>query len=407
MSKLTIDFTTATLDSRITFGRADNTATVVNSGGYVTNINANIPRFDYDPISLVCKGLLIEESRINALSYSEQFEQLTYTKTRVKPFGSGSVVDATTSPANTLTADKLVEDATASNTHQISVSKPFVLGTTYTLSIFAKADTRPAISLGFGTTAFPSTRARFNLTTGIATTEAGTPNAKITKYNNGWYRCSISVAATATATDNVIFYINNGTTVNYSGDGTSGIYIWGAQLETGSFSTSYIPTTLLAVTRNSDVATMTGTNFSAWWQASKGGAQVSASPGTVNGIRPWVQFDDGTANQIIALRGNTTNPELYIVNLGAPQAQIDAGTISANINYNLTGWWATNDCKARLDGNAVVLDTSATIPTVTQARLGSDGTNYLNGHLASINYYNTFSSQIYTRRKNKAVFSLL
>jgi hypothetical protein len=54
-----------------------------------------------------------------------------------------------------------------------------------------------------------------------------------------------------------------------------------------------------------------------------------------------------------------------------------------------------------------VVDNSATIPTVTQARLGSDGTNYLNGHLATINYYDQFSSRIYTRRKNKAVFSVL
>ncbi len=152
---------------------------------------------------------------------------------------------------------------------------------------------------------------------------------------------------------------------------------------------------------------MTGTNFSDWWQSSKGGVLVRARPGTVNGIRPWVQFDDGTANEIIALRGNTTNPELYIVDGGTPQAQIDAGTIAANTDYSLTGWWATNDCKARLDSGAVVTDTSATIPTVTQARLGSDGTNYLNGHLASISYYDSFSEQIYTRRKNKAVFNLM
>jgi hypothetical protein len=193
----------------------------------------------------------------------------------------------------------------------------------------------------------------------------------------------------------------------FSGNALSGIYIWGAQLEAGAFATSYIPTTTTALTRNADVATITGTNFSDWWQATRGGVLVRARPGTVSGIRPWVQFDDGTANEIIALRGNTTNPELYIVDGGTPQAQIDAGTIAANTDYSMTAWWQTNDCKARLDSGAVVTDTTATIPTVTQARLGSDGTNYLNGHLATINYYDTFSGQIYTRRKNKAVFSLL
>ena len=134
---------------------------------------------------------------------------------------------------------------------------------------------------------------------------------------------------------------------------------------------------------------------------------MQVTPSTVSGIRPLVQFDDGTANEIIALRGNTTNPELYIVDGGTPQAQLDAGTIAANTAYSLTGWWDTNDCKARKDAGSVVIDTTAAIPTVTQARLGSDGTNYLNGTLATIKYYDKFSSQIYTRRKNKAIFSLL
>jgi hypothetical protein len=180
------------------------------------------------------------------------------------------------------------------------------------------------------------------------------------------------------------------------------------QVEAGTFSTSYIPTTVLQVTRNVDVATITGENFSNFWQTSKGGAQVQTIPSTVSGIRPLVQFDDGTANEIIALRGNAADPELYIIDGGTPQAQLDAGTIAANTAYSLTGWWATNDCKARQDSGAVVTDTTATIPTVTQMRIGSDGTNYLNGTIATIDYYDSFFGRpIYTRRKNKVFPSLL
>jgi hypothetical protein len=155
------------------------------------------------------------------------------------------------------------------------------------------------------------------------------------------------------------------------------------------------------------VATITGTNFSDWWQAGLGGTTVQALPSTVSGICPLIQFDDNTANEIIALRGNTANPELYIVDGGAPQAQIDAGTIAANTAYSLTGWWQTNFCAARKDNGARVEDLTATIPTVTQARLGSDGANYLNGHLTTINYYDQFSGQIYTRRKNKVIFTVI
>jgi hypothetical protein len=195
-------------------------------------------------------------------------------------------------------------------------------------------------------------------------------------------------------------------TTSYIGTGKA-LYVWGAQLEQGADVTSYIPTTTTTATRNADDALITGANFSSFWQAVRGGVLVRALPSTVSGTRPLVQFDDGTADNIIALRGNTTNPELYIVDGGAPQAQIDAGTIAANTAYSLTGWWQTNFCAARKDSGARVEDLTATIPTVTQARLGSDGTNYLNGHLATIDYYDQFSGQIYTRRKNKAVFNVI
>lgn len=132
---------------------------------------------------------------------------------------------------------------------------------------------------------------------------------------------------------------------------------------------------------------MTGTNFSDWYSAGAGGALGRAVPSTVSGTRPLMQLDDGTADNIIALRGNTTNPELYIKAGGADQAQIDAGTIAANTAYRLAGAWAADACAASINSGAPVLDSAATIPAVTQARLGSDGTNYLNGHLQSIEYY--------------------
>ena len=171
---------------------------------------------------------------------------------------------------------------------------------------------------------------------------------------------------------------------------TSGevIYAWGAQIEAGALATSYIPTAGSAVTRNADVATITGTNFSDFWRATRGGVLVRARQNIVTGTRPWVQFDDGTADNIIALRGNTTNPELYI-KATTDQAQIDAGTIAANTSYRLAGTWGTDSCAASINSGTPVLDGAATIPTVNQARLGSDGTNYLNGWLESIEYYDT------------------
>jgi hypothetical protein len=412
LPKLALDFTTAALDSRVTFTRttgSSNPATYVASTGYIASATNNQPRFDFHPVTLACKGLLIEESRTNNVLFSQVYNGGAYT------FTEASAVDnSTASPDNTVTACLFSETAVTSQHSAFGNATTNVTsGTTYTQSIFAKAGTVSVIQLtfaggGFGTSQY----ANFDLANGVLGTVIG-GTATISPAANGFYRITFSATATAsTAVATVIVvFTNNNTTASrapsYAGNTGSNVYLWGSQFETGAFATSYIPTTTTALTRNADVATMTGTNFSDWWQATRGGASVLATPSTVSGIRPLVQFDDNTADNIIALRGNTTNPELYIVDGGTPQAQIDAGTIAANTAYDLTGWWQTNFCAARKDNGARVEDLTATIPTVTQARLGSDGTNYLNGHLATINYYARFSGQIYSRRKNKAVFNVI
>jgi hypothetical protein len=392
-----LDFTSAVLDPKVTFTRALGTATRVNASGLVETVLANTPRFNYNPVTLACIGLLIEESRVNSLTYSEQFDNASWNRLKLNTTGTPAWVNVAIAPDGNSTADKLIEDAT-SGTHAIYKSPGTFTGSC-TLSVFAKAGERTSLALSSDVSGVTS---YFNLVTGTVAFQSANAVARIAPAGNGWYRCSITGALTGTC------YIVTaiGTSQSYLGDGTSGLYIWGAQFEAGAEPTSYIPTTNAALTRNADVAVITGSNFTSFWNSAQGGAQVQALPSTVSGIRPLVQYDDGTANGIIALRGNTTNPELYIVDGGTPQAQLDAGTIAANTAYSLTGWWATNDCRARKDSGAAVTDATATIPTVTQARIGSDGTNYLNGTIASINYYAAFSSQIYTRRKNKVVSSL-
>lgn len=401
---ITFTFTTATLSPLITFTRSLGTATRVNSSGYVETVAADVARFDYSPISLICRGLLIEGTSQNLFLQSEDVSNAFWQLANVN---LTIVADSVTSPANLLNADNVIPTAVAGQ-HYLQTSQiSNTAGQQYTVSVFAKATGYNFLRVGPANTT-SSERACFDLSNGTFI-ESVSGSSKIENYGNGWYRCSVTYTALATTTASHFFSVNNASSLNtltFTGDGTSGLSLWGAQFETGTQATSYIPTTTAAVTRNADVATITGTNFTNWWQSGYGGVTVQARPGMVSGVRPWIQFDDGTANEIIAVRGNGTDPELYIVDGGVVQAQIDAGTIAANTDYSFTGWWAVNDCRARLNSGSVVTDTSATIPTVTQARLGSDGTNYLNGHLASVSYYNSFSDRIYTRRKNKAVFSL-
>lgn len=378
--KVVLDFTTSTIDSRVTIARALNTATRANSSGYIEAVNANLPRFDYDPMTLSCNGLLIEESRTNLLTYTESFNSWSKTNATITS-------DAVASPANTTTADKLVATA-VSGIHRVfnTDAGNAVNGATYTLSVYAKKDEYSFLRLVV--TGFMSNGPVFDLSTGTVSSTGGFV-ATITPAANGFYRCTATF--TATSTNLLVAQIlafPTSSTSDYTGDGISGIYIWGAQFEVGAFPTSYIPNIATGTTtRNADVATIAGTNFSDWWQTGRGSAIVRVRLNTVSGTRPWVQFDDTTADNIIAMRGNAANPELYIRTAGADQAQIDAGTIAANMRYRLAGAWAANDCAASINSGTPVLDGVATIPVVTQARLGSDGTNYLNGHLEAIEYY--------------------
>lgn len=403
LPKLALDFTTASLDSRITFTRTtgvSNPATYTNASGAIVAASNNQPRFDY--ASGVCKGLLIEESRTNLALNSILDGAVTGTPG--------------TSPTSWVTAQ---------NTGAISAIAASNYADGYEIEITCAAQRRTCVqtftvsantSYAFSIDVYITSSSSSTIVSDFADIAFGPTGATTSFFVNGAaqasnYSLSIGTQYRITCVMAVSSTAGNATArwgVGLGNSRTTVAKFRNAQVEAGAFATSYVPTTTAALTRNADVATITGSNFSDFWQATHGGALVFATPSTVSGIRTLVQFDDNTVNEIIALRGNTTNPELYIVDGGTPQAQLDAGTIAANTAYALTGWWATNDCKARKDAGAVVTDTTATIPTVTQARIGSDGTNYLNGTIATIGYYDSFFGRpIYTRRKNKVFPSLL
>ena len=393
LPRMALDFTTASLDSRVTVTRALNTATRVNSSGYIETVNANLPRFDFSPVTVgSCQGLLIEESRANALSYSNAFTTAPW-----QTLNTVSAAQNATGPNGVANSAWTLSDNDAVNTG--SYYRAVVVAndnTTYTASWFIKkttgAATFPAVILNIlgGATGVLGTYV-INTNTGVATSSgaSATTSCVVRDFGQFW---RVSITAPNNSTGNTVLYhqinpavnTNGGSTIVPSTTGSAVFY--GAQLETGAFATSYIPTTTTSLTRNSDVVSMTGTNFSSWWTSTIGTAVARVIPNTVSGVRPAAQFDDNSANNIIALRGNTTNPELYI-RATTDQAQIDAGTISANTTYLLGGAWNTNDCAAAVNGGAAVTDTSVTVPTVTQARLGSDGTNYLNGCLQSLRYW--------------------
>lgn len=377
--RLALNWSTGIAQPLLSVARAG-VSTFIGSNGLVQSAPANTQRVDW---SSGLAGLLIEAQRINYCINSENLFAWFRPDVDV-------IADNIISPDGNQTADRL-SDKTTTAIHRLFVPATFsvVSGSPYTISFYAKKGTANFIQLFFATGFAGAAYANFDLNAGALGTVGADATAKIYNAGNGWYRCVITSLATSNtsgaASLSFITSSTSGRAESYTG-ANNNLYVWGVQTEDGAFETSYIPTTTTSVTRNADNATITGTNFDSFWQGGKGSALVRARPFTVSGVSPVLQFDDATADNIIALRGNTTNPELYI-KATTDQAQIDAGTIAANTSYRLAGAWAENSCAASLNSGAPILDGVSTIPVVTQARLGSDGTNYLNGHIEAIEYY--------------------
>jgi hypothetical protein len=396
LPKLAVDFTTAALDQRVTFTRTGNTATVVNSSGYVAPINADLPRFDFNPTTLVCKGLLIEEQRTNLFTYSNEFNNASWTKSE-----ASITSNVTTSPAGTLTGSKFIE-STANSQHRLYKVVSSTTNTNpYTISLFCKAAERTRIYIAMveGATFSRQGSATFNLTDGtIQSVNSGSNgatggSATITNYGNGWYRCSYTL--TLGGADTAIFCdinLNNGSGISYTGDGTSGLYLYGAQLEAGLFSTSYIPTVASQVTRSADLATMTGANFSDWYSANQGtfvGTALPQTPITNTAGQVIMSADDGTSSNRIQIYRNANNG-FYGVSQSPAAYSSAAGVWSINTTGKVA---ATFNAGSQFGAYQGVLlpasGSSASLPTTNVLHIGTrfDGTAFFNGCIQKIAFY--------------------
>jgi hypothetical protein len=356
----------------------------------VTIASANTPRFDhsYNGSNVQSLGLLVEESRSNLLVRSEEFEN--YWTPNFSTIG----VNSTTSPDGTVTADKLQEDNT-SNQHLISqsIGTPSI-GAIYTFSCWAKAAERTQMSL----TAYGEGYSVFDLSSGTIIQTGGTnSNVTITPYPNGWYRCSTTITKTNT---NGNFYILNWNNTNsYTGTTGYGIYIWGAQVELASFATSYIPTVASTVTRSADNASMTGTNFSNFYNSTAAtGGTISVQArrgysGNFSGYPNIYEIGDGTSNNRIIVYGivNSTEYTLNIVTGGVSQLDYVFDTISTTNLFKTINSFATSSSTLCFNGSLKTTDTSVTLPAANRLFIGcvNGFGNLWNGTISSLSYYPT------------------
>jgi hypothetical protein len=370
------------LPASVTFTRAS-IGTYFDSNGVLQTALAGAARFDHDPVTLAPLGLLIEQARTNLQRYSQDFSQWPATQCTKAP---AAALDGTTS------ATEIIANNTV-NAHKLD-SQTITVDTTstYTVSFYAKKGAANFVSLSM---AGAYNYCAWNLDTGTLAGN-GTPwtNPGIQACGNGWYRCyanGIFIGTTATPQIYAALTVASAGQPNTAaGDGVAPwITIWGAQIELGAFSTSYVPTTTATVPRSADAVKMTGVNFSSWYNQLAGTIAASRidREATQNEVVAAVN-DNTTANRLVTYRNNLKAASGLVTVAGT--AYNVPGTTAPSGNVNLTAMTFTAGRAALCqNGGTVTSSAPPTMPVVTQLEIGSAiGGSYMNGTLAFLRYWN-------------------
>ena len=345
----------------------------------------NVARFDHNPTTGESLGLFVEEQRTNLLLRSEEFSDATWTK-------SASTITANTivAPDGTLTGDKLISTA-VSAVHYASQSFTPTASTTYTISIYAKK-----AEYGFLALYVPATFASaitfryFNLTTGVVTGSDGTATTTMTDVGNGWWRVTMTVTASGAPSASTVRYyvVDTASVLTYTGDGYSGIYLWGAQLEAGVNASSYIPTVASQVTRSADAASMTGANFSSWYSAGEGTLYAEARRGgDVDATIATLAIGATTTNRFQLHSTAAAEYRATVRTNDVEQAAL--GFVSSSNSPKIAATIKTNEIAGALNGTAATTDTVALIAAYDTLYIGarSDGDSRWNSTIKKLAYY--------------------
>ena len=383
------------------FTRAS-TATFVGSNGLIQSAAINAARFDHDPVTLACKGLLIEESRTNNSLYSGAIVNNTGWSGGLTSSVSGTGPDGNSSYQ--LSETGIIALQSIANTGGTSglQATSVVTGTTYTGSIFVKkvAGSVDWIQITFGGSGFGTVPyANFNIGNGTVGNSAGLASGtspRIENYGNGWYRLSISVTASATiATNNVILAFiqnTNGTAriPSYLGSTSNSVLASLCQFETGSFPTSYIPTTTASLARSADTCSITGGAFSGFYNATEGTSFIRVIKNTNTGNPRPLTITNGTSgNRVETTRGSSVDQIDYYAG-GSFLHTLSLGSVAVGDSYKIAHAMAANNFAASRDGLTPATNNSGIMLAADRMIIGANfagSSGLMNGTIFAIRYY--------------------
>lgn len=341
--------------------------------GSFTNISVveitddtDLPRIDYTDGE---GSLLLEPQSTNLVTYSEQFDDSYWTKAR-----SSIISNQITAPDGTDSADKFF-DSTDNNTHLVYRSLSVSTSDEYTFSCFLKKG-----SLNKGFLAFDSSvnaGVVFDLENGTIESEgASITSSNIKQYSNNWYKCSFTHTPPTTPRLYRIGTYNGG--ISYVGTGTDFIYIWGAQLEQGSYATSYIPTNGSTVTRLADVCNNSGNSDLINSTEGVLYAEISALANDGTGRRMSIS-DGSNQNRIVLMYYSTSNVVRVFVVSNWSLVSDMTYTVSDTTQFSKIAFsYKQNDFKLWIDGVQRTTDDSGATPTGLKELAFDDGSGSAN-----------------------------
>ena len=351
-------------------------ATRVNEEGLIETMGANVPRLDYSGGG--CPVLLTEPQRSNLVTYSEDYSQSVWTKSKTTII-SNSVV----SPNGTLTADKLVED-TAFGEH-IVYDLLITSSGNFSHSIFAKAAERSKIRISSGSNLH---KVDFDLSNGSIILEVGATGS-IDSMANGWYKLTLSWNESSSVPQYAfVSLLDDNGLDSYQGNGSSGLYIWGSQYEVGSYPTSYIKTEGSAVTRNGDQ--VFGAGDASTFNDSEGVLMVDISALAAAPTRA-ITIGDGTNSNRIQFYYNSSNVlNGNVINVGS---QVTGFSYSgdSNIPNKVALKYKVNDFSFWVNGFKIAVDTNGITPVgLNELQFNNGaGASPFYGKTSQIQYFNT------------------
>ncbi|CAB4166660.1 Carbohydrate-binding, CenC-like [uncultured Caudovirales phage] len=353
---------------------------------YDTTASAyNAPRFDYDPVTLAAKGLLVEESRANLLLQSNDF-QTSWSVTNVT-----RTLNSVLSPSGNVDGVKIAATAAAATG---LLQAATIAATAATGSVYVKQGTSATVANQFtlrnNTTATNLILGTLNYSTGVFTYSTGSTGVVVTNVGNGWWRIAMTATAGITAGDLIAFYPGWSGNVATAGDF---LYAYGAQLEAGAFATSYIPTVASQVTRAADVASVN--TLSPWYNSVAGTlyAEFLASVDATATYRTQLRIADAGSTNYVQMRYQNPSATTAITNnqvvaAGATQADLSSASLSAPAILKTALSFAANNFSACTNGATPVTDVSGTMPTGL-ASLSFTGGSFNSGQtwMRRITYY--------------------